>query len=95
VATTGEGIPALRQALEKFQAFGVENALSEQRRREHWRARLLELLRQSLFERVARERLRDGSIDRRVEEVLGGRRDPYSQVEEMVAEFTGESRKPA
>jgi hypothetical protein len=52
------------------------------------------VLRQSLFEKVARERLRDGSIDRRVEEVLGGRRDPYSLVEEMIAEFTGGSRKP-
>jgi LAO/AO transport system kinase len=94
VATTGEGIAALRQALEQFRAFGAESALKEQRRREHWRARLLELLRQSLFEKVARERLRDGSIDRRVEEVLGGRRDPYSLVEEMIAEFTGGSRKP-
>jgi LAO/AO transport system kinase len=89
VATTGEGITALRQALEQFRAFGAESALKEQRRREHRRARLLAMLRQSLFEKVAREHLRDGSIDRRVEEVLEGRRDPYSLVEEMIEEFTG------
>jgi len=92
VATTGEGIPAVRQALDQFHAFGEQSNLTQARRREHWRARLLELLRQTLFEKVARERLHDGSIDRHVEDLLARRRDPHSLVEKIIAESTGQRR---
>jgi LAO/AO transport system kinase len=87
VATSGEGIPALRKALEEFRAFGEQSDLKQQRRREHWRARLLELLRQTLFEKVASDLLREGLLDARLDEVLAQRRDPHSVVEEIVAEF--------
>ncbi len=93
VATTGEGVAQLRQALEEFRAFGEESALKLKRQRERGRARLLELLRQRLFEKVAAERLRDGSIDRHVEEILHRRRDPHSVVEELIADLTVEGRK--
>lgn len=93
VATSGEGVPALRQALEQFRAFGEQNGLKQQRRRDHWRARLLELLRQSLFEKVAGNLLRQGVLDSRVEEVLTQRRDPHSLVEEMLAEFAPGRKK--
>jgi len=93
VATSGEGIAALRQALEQFRAFGEKDGLKQQRRREHWRARLLELLRQTLFKKVAGELLRHGLLDSHVEEVLAQRRDPHSLVEEMVAEFASPGRK--
>jgi LAO/AO transport system kinase len=87
VATSGEGVPALRRALEEFRAFGERSDVKRQRRREHCRARLLELLRQSLFEKVAGDMLRDGLLDARLDEVLTQRRDPHSVVEEIVAEF--------
>jgi LAO/AO transport system kinase len=90
-ATSGEGIDALRQALDRFRAFGDEGALRLSRQREKCRARLLELLRQTLFDRVVTERLRDGLIDRCVEDVLEHRRDPHSLVEEIVGAF--ESRR--
>jgi len=83
-ATTGEGVSQVRKELERFRAFGGQNDLSLKRRREHWRARLLELLRQRLFQKVVAERLRDGTIDRLVQEILEGRRDPYSVVEDLV-----------
>ena len=89
VATTGEGIAALRRALDRFRVFGQESALSVTRQQEKWRVRLLELLRQTLFEKVVAERLRDGAIDRYVDEVREHRRDPHSVVEEII----GESRK--
>ena len=89
VATAGEGIAALRQALDRFRVFGQESALSVTRQQEKWRVRLLELLRQTLFEKVVAERLRDGAIDRYVDEVREHRRDPHSVVEEII----GESRK--
>ena len=85
VATTGEGIAPLRGALEQFRVFGEQHALRLERQREQWRARLLELLRQNLFESAIGE-LRDGAIESRVEDVLARRRDPHSVVEELIGE---------
>ncbi len=92
VATTGQGISALGKALVKFRTFGESGAGRQARRREHWRARVLELLRQSLFEQVAEPRLRDGSLDRYVEDLLALRRDPFSVVEEIIAESARKGR---
>ena len=84
VATTGEGIAGLREALDKFRAFGDESQLRVRRQRAKWQARLFELLREELFEKVVAERLRDGAIDRYVEDVREHRRDPHSVVEELI-----------
>jgi len=86
VATTGEGIAPLREALEQFRVFGEQHTLRLERQREHWRARLLELLRQNLFESAVGE-LRDGAIESRVEDVLAHRLDPHSVVEELIGDF--------
>ncbi len=90
VATTGEGIAALGEELAKFRAFGETGTIKQARRREHWRARLLELLRQTLFEQVAAPRLRDGSLDKCLDELLEHRRDPFSVVDEIIAEAARE-----
>ena len=45
---------------------------------------LLELLRQSLFERVAREQFDQERIGKYIEEILARRRDPHSIVEEIM-----------
>jgi LAO/AO transport system kinase len=89
VATTGSGIGEVRQALEQFQHFQVESAGREKRRRNYWRGRLLEMLRRNLFEKVVRERLGDGSLDRFVNDLLEHRAEPYSLVEKIVAESLG------
>ncbi len=87
VATTGEGVDDLHSAIGQFQAFTESAKVRAKRRKEHWRARLLELLRQGLFERAAEEPLRDGSLDRQLDAVLSHQRDPYSVVEEIIAGF--------
>jgi LAO/AO transport system kinase len=89
VATTGQGIGELCEALDRFRAFSEAREAKEYRRREHWRSRLLELLRQTLFERAVAEHLRDGSLDRQLDDLLVHKRDPYSIVEEIIAGFTG------
>lgn len=88
VATTGEGVAELRKALDEFRSFGENTQLRLKRRREKWRARLLALLRQRLFEQVLREQLSDGRVDRWVEDVLEGRSDPHSAVDEIVRAAT-------
>jgi LAO/AO transport system kinase len=89
VATAGQGIDELCQALDRFRTFSEGSDVKEYRRREHWRARLLELLRQTLFERVVAEQLPDGSLDRQLDDLLAHKRDPYSVVEEIIAGFAG------
>jgi LAO/AO transport system kinase len=86
VATTGEGIAPLRDTLEQFRIFGEQHALRLERQREQWRARLLELLRQSLFDKAVSD-LPSGTIEARVEDILVHRRDPHSVVEELIGDF--------
>ena len=86
VATTGEGVGALREALEQFRVFSEQEARRLGRQREQWRVRLLELLRQSLLENAVKG-LHEGALEARVEEVMARRRDPHSVVEELVEEF--------
>jgi LAO/AO transport system kinase len=87
VATTGQGIGELYQALDQFRAFSERGDAKEYRRKEHWRSRLLEILRQTLFERAVAEPLGDGSFDRQLDDLLAHRRDPYSIVEGIIAGF--------
>ena len=86
IATTGSGVAEVRQALELFRSFQEQGALKEKRRRDYWRSRFLELLRRNLFEKVVRERLRDGSLEQFVDDLLQHRADPYSLVERIVAQ---------
>lgn len=88
VATTGEGVPRLRESLDEFRQFAEKNGLLEQRRREHWRRRVLGLVRQRLFEKLVEAQVNDGSLDKLIEEVVGRRRDPHSVVEQILETLT-------
>ncbi|MGA3325250.1 MAG: methylmalonyl Co-A mutase-associated GTPase MeaB, partial [Terriglobia bacterium] len=85
VATTGQGITELVQALDQFHAFSQGGEVTGRRRMEHWRSRLFELLRQTLFEKAVAEPLLDGSLDRQVADLLSHQRDPHQVVEEIIA----------
>jgi len=85
-ATAGEGVPELCEELEKFRTATEGSPAGLNRRREHARLHLLELLRQRLFERVAEERIDMKQISEYVEAILARRRDPHSIVEEMLEE---------
>ncbi len=86
IATTGSGVEEVRKALEQFRSFGEQHNLKEKRRRNYWRGRLLELLRRNLFEKVTRERLRDGVLEQCISDLLQHRTDPYSLVERIVSQ---------
>ncbi|HET7215975.1 MAG TPA: methylmalonyl Co-A mutase-associated GTPase MeaB [Terriglobia bacterium] len=83
-ATTGEGISELCEELEKFRAMTEQSSAGLDRRRKNTRLQLLELLRQSLYERVAEEQIDEKQIGVYVEDILIRRRDPHSIVEEMM-----------
>lgn len=88
VATTGQGMDGFCDALDRFWAISEKPEVRDGRRKQHWRARLLELLRQSLLTRAVEEQLPDGVLDQLVEDVLTHRQDPYSVVEKIIADFT-------
>jgi GTPase len=83
-ATTGEGIAELYYELEEFRTSTEHSSVGLNRRRENARLQLLELLRQTLFERVAQEQIDQKRMSEYVEAILARRRDPHSIVEEMM-----------
>jgi LAO/AO transport system kinase len=93
IATQGEGIEELRGALEQFGEFSKRNSLRQERRREQWRARLLEILRQRLFERVV-DRIPGNLVDTRAAEVAEHRRDPYSAADELLRHVEDAGKRP-
>jgi LAO/AO transport system kinase len=85
VATEGKGIPEVVAAIAEYQQFLEQHALSKKKKISNWRERLIEMLRESLLEKVVREQMSDDQIGRWAEQVSEHRRDPYSLVEEIVS----------
>jgi LAO/AO transport system kinase len=86
VATTGEGVRRLREELDSFRAFGDQAGFKQRRQRDQWRARLLELLRQQLFESAV-SNLRDGALDAGIDEILSHRSDPHTVAKRLIDDF--------
>ena len=85
IATTGRGVTELVQALDRFHAFSEQSNVGAARRKEHCRSRLLELLRQSLFERAVTTPKIAGTLDRCVDHLIAQRSDPHRVVDEIIA----------
>jgi LAO/AO transport system kinase len=93
VATTGSGIAEMKQALQQFRCYQEQAGDKEKRRRRYWRSRLLDLLRQNLFERVVSERLGDRALEQLIDALHDRRADPYSLVEGIVREALGTGKE--
>lgn len=91
VATEGKGINDLAAAIGNYEKFLLKQDLLMKRKIDNWRERLTEMLRESLFERLLREHIKEEDLSRLAAEVAEHRRDPYSLVEEIVGEFSGSS----
>ncbi len=87
VATEGTGVAELAAAIASFEEFLAQGDRLQQRKTSNWRERLVEMLRESLLERVLRHDLSDGQMARYAAEVAEHKRDPYTLVEEIVAGF--------
>ncbi len=86
VATKGEGVEELHEALGRFRSFSCQSSLRRERQHEQLRMRLLEALRQRLLE-SALEHLPQDVINAAVEDLAEHRRDPHSVAEELIARF--------
>ncbi len=84
VATEGQGVAELATAIADYDAFLQKNGLLMKKKVENWRERLVEMLRESLVQRVVRDQMGDGAVARYAAEIAEHRRDPYALVEEIV-----------
>ena len=78
----------LAAAIAGYEKFLAEKDLLLKKKISNWRERVLEMLRESLLQRLLAERLNEAELSRLAAEVAGHHRDPYSAVEEIVASFT-------
>jgi LAO/AO transport system kinase len=88
VASDGKGVPELARVISDYEKYLQQHNLLLKKKISNWRERLIEMLRDSLLERLLSERLSEAEITRLAEEVAQHRRDPYSLVEEIVGSFT-------
>jgi LAO/AO transport system kinase len=89
IANDGTGVPALAQAIEKYEKFLDSTEVGRQRRTENWRNRLIQMLRDELLERVLRQQMTDYDASRFAAEVAEHKRDPYTLIDEIISKFNG------
>jgi LAO/AO transport system kinase len=87
VATEAKGIPELAATIASYETFLQKQDLLLKRKISNWRERLVEMLRESLLERLLHERMKPDDLARLATEVAEHKRDPYSLVEEIVEKF--------
>ena len=85
VASDGTGVSELAAAIAAYQDFLTKNDLVQEKLAHNWRERLVEMLRDSLLQRLLREELNESTVTRYATEIAERKRDPYTLVEEIVS----------
>jgi LAO/AO transport system kinase len=85
VATEGAGVAELAKAIEDYHDFLQRSDLGLKKKIGNWRERIIEMLRETLLQRLLREQLSADAISRYAREVAEHKRDPYSLVEELTS----------
>ncbi len=84
VASQGVGIEELTAAIADYEAYLQKENLALNKSVENWQGRLIEMLRDALFEK-ARDQMGDSGVARYAAEVAQHKRDPYTLVEQIAA----------
>ena len=87
VASDGTGVADLVKAIAGYRHYLKGKDLILPKRVSNWRERLVEMLRKALLDRLIREQLDAEHLNQYAREIAEHRRDPYSLVEELVANF--------
>jgi LAO/AO transport system kinase len=93
VASTGQGIPELMTAVDRYAGYLQQKQLLKQHRVANWRLRLLEMLRQQFVERGIGERLGREALESYAAEVVEHREDPYALVPRLMQQLLGGEKK--
>jgi LAO/AO transport system kinase len=93
VATEGKGIAELAAAIVGYETFLQQQNLLLKKKISNWRERLVEMLRDTLLDRLLNESLAPDELSRLAAEVADHRSDPYSLVEEIIGKFCRSGRR--
>ena len=93
IASEGKGVAELGAAIIQYEQFLDKHGLRLKKKIANWRERLVEMLRESLLERVMREQLSEEKLSALASAVAEQQKDPYSLVENIVTEFAGAPAK--
>ncbi len=85
VATKNRGIAELTEAIERYAVFRQQNPASDERRQTVAENRIAELLRERLLRLALDQGLAGKSLQSLGDEVVSRQRDPYTIVEEIIA----------
>jgi LAO/AO transport system kinase len=99
VATTGDGIEELEQAVDKFWSWLAEEGRLTARREAHWRDRVMEMISHQLLRTIRGHGLSDQALAAIGHQVVRRELDPYQLVPELVDQLTrgekdGKDRSP-
>ncbi len=91
VATTGDGIDDLLDALEEMKQWLGSEGRMEARRRLYWRERIEEMMREALLRRARAHGLTGEELEEHASRIAAGNEDPYQLVPQLVARVFDES----
>lgn len=91
-ATSGDGVPELLDAIDRFRARPSDDLDARRRTRSEYRLR--ELLADRFLDHVGREVLADGEFDALLERIAGRAIDPYSAANDIMARALGKAQSP-
>jgi len=91
IASEGIGIADLVEAIARYVEYLARTGAGHRKREQNWRQRLLEMLRDSLLERVVRDQVGEDAIAAYAADVAQHKRDPYSLVEQIVTNLNANS----
>jgi LAO/AO transport system kinase len=86
VASAGTGVEELAQTIGEYEEYLKKENLVFTRNVENWQERLVEMLRDALMQKAAKQ-MDDGNLARYAAEVAEHKRDPYTLVEEILGKL--------
>jgi LAO/AO transport system kinase len=95
VASEGKGITELAETIVNYENYLQQQNLLLRKKISNWQERLVEMLRETLVERLLHERMEAGELSKLAADIAEHRRDPYSLVDEIVTGFAGPVRQMA
>jgi LAO/AO transport system kinase len=85
VASSGEGIDRLAEAIAQMKQWLEADGRLETRRKKYWRERIVEMMRHALMQQMREHGLSDAELDAHAASVVSGQEDPYRLAPELVA----------
>jgi LAO/AO transport system kinase len=87
IATTGAGIEELEQAMDQFWSWLAQEGRLIARREQHWRARMMEMVRHELLSELRGRRLSDQVLAKISHQVVVGQQNPYQLVPQLLEQL--------